>query len=317
MVENTKKRKSFFNLPDGSRAVYLGGRYRLGSFIGRGGMGDVYKVRDVFSQTIMAAKILRENDMDAVRRFQREAQLASAVLHPNLCKVHEVGICEFGSFLIMPMLDGLPLSRLLKEGPLAVDRAVRIACDILSGLEAVHAAGIIHRDLKPSNIFVSSPDGIDSVKLFDFGVAADENALSGKTTRGIALGTPHYMAPERLSSGVFNVRTDIYSMGVVLYEMITGKKPYTGAPLDVRDKVTSCAEMYEPPGSIVPNLSFELEEIIMRAMCHLPQDRFESASAMRRAVEDAPLVLQGGSRDTSGNTRDNNPVPSMYFRGDF
>ena len=317
MADFIRKREPFFHAPR-HRIGYLGNRYRLGRRIGSGGMGDVYEVFDLELGQKKAAKILKTDDAFAVQRFQREARLAATVDHPNLCEVLESGTCERGSFFIMPLLEGRPLSKLLKRGALEIGRSVEIACGILSGLSAIHDAGIIHRDLKPSNIFVSPLAGEEAVKLLDFGVAADMGTVPRKTTHGIVLGTPYYMAPERLSNNVFNVRTDIYAMGVVLYEMITGKKPYTGGPFEVRDKILSCAEMYDPPGRVVPKLSFELEEIIMRSMCHLPQDRFENASAMRRAIQSAPLKTAGDlRRETSEMTQEDIPLPSRRFRGDF
>ena len=317
MADFTRKREPCVSTPR-HRVEYLGNRYRLGRRIGSGGMGDVYEVIDIELGQKKAAKILKTNDAFAVRRFQREARLAATVAHPNLCEVLESGACERGSFLIMPLLEGRPLSKILKKGALEIGRSVEIACGILSGLSAIHDAGIIHRDLKPSNIFVSPLAGEQAVKLLDFGVAADTNVVPRKTTHNIVLGTPYYMAPERLSHNVFNVRTDIYAMGVVLYEMITGKKPYTGAPFEVWDKILSCAEMYVPPGRVVPNLSFELEEIIMRSMCRLPQDRFENASSMKRALQRAPLETgDDRARKPQEMTQDDLPVPSGLFRGDF
>jgi serine/threonine protein kinase len=203
--------------------------YRILERLGQGGMGEVYKALDTRLNRFVAVKFLPAiltRDAEAEQRFMLEAQAASALDHPNICTVHECSATDDGQmFIVMGFYPGTTLKDLLDNGRMAIPEAVKIAMQVADGLHNAHAAGIIHRDIKPANLVVTK-DGL--VKIVDFGVAklrrTDETAI---TRTGTALGTLAYMAPEQFD-GVADARTDIWSLGVVLHEMLAGVRPFSG-----------------------------------------------------------------------------------------
>ena len=210
-------------------ASFLRRRYRILGEVGRGGMGVVYKVRDRTLDEVLAVKVLpldRVQDAADLARFRRELTLARAVRHPNVARVDHLEEGPGFAYYTMEYVPGDTLEALLDDGkPMALDLALSVARQLTAGLAAVHAAGIVHRDLKPANVVVT-PEG--RVVLMDFGVARYEDVDSGLTTTGMSLGTPLYMAPEQAVGGDLDGRADLYSLGVLLYELLTGKAPFSG-----------------------------------------------------------------------------------------
>ncbi len=222
-----------------------------------------------------------------VERFEREARAVGRLGHPNIVQVTDFR-CAPGEppFLVMELLEGEPLTPLLRRGRLEPGRAARLTLQTLAALEAAHQAGVVHRDLKPPNVFlVPIAGGGELVKLLDFGVAKlmDTSAYRRLTATGVLVGTPRYAAPEQFDTHTVGPRTDVYAAGALLYSMLTGRPPFLSSEarllIDIHDK--------EPtdPGSIVPSLPGPLVEIVRRAMKKRPEERFDSARAMAAALE--------------------------------
>jgi serine/threonine protein kinase len=218
-------------------------RYRILEEIGRGSMGVVYKAQDTFLGRFAALKLIAEEyleDREAVIRFERECHAASALVHPSICTVFETGRWRDQPYMAMELLQGAPLSEQLRAGPMAIGELLRIAIPVASALEAAHRLGIVHRDIKPANLFLTSRG---QVKVLDFGLAkirrrhlaplGDDMATVATfvTMPGRMLGTYAYMAPEQVRGDAVDGRADLYSLGVVLYEMATGTLPVRGAPM--------------------------------------------------------------------------------------
>jgi serine/threonine protein kinase len=200
----------------------LAGRYRILTLLGRGGMGEVYKADDLRLDHPVALKFLPDTlalDAAALARFHAEVRIARQVSHPNVCRVHDVGDIDGLQFLTMEYIDGEDLASLLRRiKRLPADTAVEVARQICAGLAAAHDAGVVHRDLKPANVMI---DGRGRARLTDFGVAAIARDMRGADS---LVGTPSYMAPEQLKGQDASVRSDIYALGLVLYEIFTGKR---------------------------------------------------------------------------------------------
>src|SRR4051812_6628829 len=255
-------------------------RYRVLERLGGGGAGVVYKAEDVKLERLVALKFLstyRSASEADTRRFLREARASSAVDHPNICTVYEVDETEDGRlFIAMAFCEGETLKRKIERGPLPLPEAVRIAAQIASGLAAAHAKGIVHRDVKPANVIVA-PDG--RVKIVDFGIAklADQSRL---TRDGTAVGTAGYMAPEQIRGETIDPRTDLWALGVVLYEMITGRTPFPGENDHERIRAILARDP-EPMATLRPGVPAQLERIVARALAKRMDDRYASAEAMR------------------------------------
>src|SRR5436305_1344240 len=263
-------------------------RYRVIERLGGGGAGVVYKAEDVKLERLVALKFLstyRSASEADSRRFLREARASSAVDHPNICTVYEVDETEDGRlFIAMALCEGETLKRKVERGPLPLPEAVRIAAQIASGLAAAHAKGIVHRDVKPGNIMVAT-DG--RVKIVDFGIAklADQSRL---TRDGTAVGTAGYMAPEQVRGEEIDPRTDIWALGVVLYEMVTGRTPFPGE--NDQEPIRGILNREpEPMASLRSGVSPELARIAARALAKKAGDRYPGMDAMREDL----LVLAG------------------------
>ena len=224
------------------------GPYEILAPLGAGGMGEVYKARDTRLDRTVAIKVLSAeiaSDPDLRARFEREARAVAALDHPHICGIYDVGQADGAHFLVMPHLEGQTLAARLEKGPLPLDQTLKIAGEIADALDKAHRAGITHRDLKPANIFLVRRGGASALpeaKLLDFGLAklrapAPPIAMSGMTrlatavpdtARGTILGTIHYMAPEQVEGREADARSDIWALGVVVYEMATGKRPFQG-----------------------------------------------------------------------------------------
>jgi TolB-like protein/predicted Ser/Thr protein kinase len=281
------------------------GRYRVVRELGRGGMGVVYAAYDDQLDRPVAVKLLPPQPDDTARqRFWREARTAAGVSHPGICQVFEVGEAEGHAFIAMELLDGEGLDRRIGRGPLPVDEAVRIALGVLGALEALHARGIVHRDLKPSNIFLT-PHG---VKLLDFGLAraaAEPQPHAGATvsalTRaGLIVGTPHYMAPEQIGGGAIDARTDLFAAGAVLFEMLSGRRPFEGRTIvDVCHKTLH----EQPPALIGSPAVAAADRVIRRAMAKRPADRFPAARPMADELREVTRMDDRGGAKARPMTR--------------
>ena len=278
------------------------GRYTLLRPLGRGGMGVVYFARDERLGRDVAVKMIAGlSDDSAVKRFWREARAAASVSHPNVCQVYEVDESPFGIYLAMELLEGESLEARLSRAAgssavpncascaLAPADAVDIAVAVLGALSALHARGLVHRDVKPSNIFLT-PHG---AKLLDFGLArtASDDTLqlganeSGLTQPGMMIGTPRYMAPEQVKAESVDARTDIYAVGVILFEMLTGRPPFTGT--NVIDIVHAVLHEH-PPALQGPPAVIAIDRVMRRALAKEPAARWPSADAMAAELRAVP-----------------------------
>ena len=264
--------------------------YQIHAWIARGGMADVYQAVDVRLGRTVALKVLAPSlvaDQEARRRFFREARAASALQHPNICAVYEVGEVEDFVFIAMPYIAGKTLRELLEHGPLPVERVLGYALDIAEALEEAHRQGIIHRDIKPSNVIV---DERDRAIVLDFGLAkrvrweersAEEAlTLSQITTTSALIGTTPYMSPEQVRGEPLDARSDIFAFGTLLYELLTGQRPFRGAT-DIEILHAILYDEPEPMSALVPNVDFELERIVRKALRKDPADRYQTISEMK------------------------------------
>jgi eukaryotic-like serine/threonine-protein kinase len=279
------------------RRAVLAGRYQILGLIGAGGMGNVYQARDLELGETLALKMLRPEIVaspGALERFRREVKLARRVTHPNVARVFDIGDDEGTKFLTMELVAGESLGALLgREGRLPIPRALSIVCSVCAGLTAAHGANVVHRDLKPDNVLLGH-DG--RVVITDFGLAraasSDEPSLGGAPgQRSIVQvsGTPAYMAPEQLDrTAVIDGRADVYALGAVLYEMLTGECPWKGE----NAFALAAARLLGPPPdprARRPSLPTPLADAVARAMARHPEDRFQSASDFAAAL----AVVQG------------------------
>ncbi len=252
--------------------------YRIESVVARSGMASIFKATDMRTGQQVAIKIPHEEmEADPVlfERFQREAEIGKLMDHPGVMKVFDDGEKRSRIYMVMEWVDGRLLRRVLQEQrPLPQDRAIRITLRILDALDHIHNRGVSHRDLKPENIMV---DDQDQIKLIDFGIASKSNARRltfGKLSQ--VMGTPDYISPEQVKGSRGDKRSDLYSMGVILYEMLTGKVPFSGPnPFAVmNDRVLNNPV---PPRAANPDVSPELQEILYRALEREPANRYKNA----------------------------------------
>lgn len=260
----------------------IGGRYRLGPVIGRGGMAEVRRAHDDRLGRDVAVKLLRADlaaDPVARERFETEARAAAGISHPNAVTVYDNGEHEGRPYIVMECVRGGTLRDEMASGPLAPDRVRDIAIGMLGALGAAHAMGIIHRDVKPANILVTT-DG--TPKLSDFGIAKTTDGLD-HTVTGELMGTPAYVAPERLAGSAASPQSDLYSLGIVLYEALTGAKPFHGdTPLAIVHAIHTAHPV--PVRSRLPEIDSALAGSIDRAMDKNPLRRYATAEDMASAL---------------------------------
>jgi Protein kinase domain len=256
------------------------GRYRIIELLGRGGMGEVYRADDITLNQSVALKFLPAlfgQDQTWLERFYNEVRLARQVTHPNVCRVFDIGQFQGEHFISMEYVDGENLASLLRRiGRLPNDKGLQIARQLCAGLAAAHDRGVLHRDLKPANVMI---DGRGSVRITDFGLAAPADQFRKEAGSGTRAGTPAYMSPEQLAGKSATIRSDVYSLGLVLYEMFTGKRAFRGGSFHDYQKLHS-SEHPTPPSDIVHDIDPIVERVILRCLEKDPKDRPTSALAV-------------------------------------
>ncbi len=259
------------------------GRYRIQRKLGAGGMADVYLAEDQELGRRVAIKILNgrhANDAQFIERFRREAKNAAALNHPNIVSIYDRGNAEDTYYIAMEFLDGRTLKELIvSRGAAPINVAIEYARQILSALRFAHRHGIVHRDIKPHNVLV---DAEGRVKVTDFGIA--RAGTSQMTETGSIVGTAQYLSPEQARGGEVDPRSDLYSLGVVLYELLTGKTPFDGeTPVEIAMKHLSTAP--KPPSKLRPEIPPELDKVVLRALAKNPDERYQSADEMEADLE--------------------------------
>jgi eukaryotic-like serine/threonine-protein kinase len=294
--------------PDPRIGTTLDGRYRIVERLAAGGMGVVYKGELTAIGKPVAVKFLHDALTlipDVVKRFQREATAMSKLAHPNLVSVLDSGIAGGVPYLVMDFVSGKSLAEVLADGPLSATRAAGLARQILAGMRHAHASHVVHRDLKPDNIILL--DGVegDFAKILDFGLAkvlrGEDSAASQLTNTGFALGTPGYMSPEQARGTEADERSDLYAVGVILYHMVTGRKPFVAdSPLAVLRMHMDDAPT--PPTRLLAGCcSPELERVVLRAMAKEPGARWQTAGEMAQALAATPEGREAGGEDRASS----------------
>ena len=264
----------------------LDGRYSIESLVGVGGMANVYRGTDVKTGNQIAVKVLKDEFLDneeLVRRFKNESKAISILSHPNIVKVYDVSVNDKLQYIVMEYVDGITLKEYLKQrgGALTWKETVHFATQVLSALQHAHSKGIIHRDVKPQNIMLLA-DG--SIKMMDFGIARFSRAQS-QTVSDKAIGSVHYISPEQAKGERTDARTDIYSVGVMLYEMLSGRLPFDGDGA-VSIAIMQISEKPKPLAEIAPKTPAGLRQITEKAMEKDPDKRYQSAQEMLAAIEE-------------------------------
>ena len=264
----------------------LDGRYSIESLVGVGGMANVYRGTDLKTGNQIAVKVLKDEFLDneeLVRRFKNESKAISILSHPNIVKVYDVSVTDKLQYIVMEYVDGITLKEYLKQrgGALTWKETVHFATQILSALQHAHSKGIIHRDVKPQNIMLLA-DG--SIKMMDFGIARFSRAQS-QTVSDKAIGSVHYISPEQAKGERTDARTDIYSVGVMLYEMLSGRLPFDGDGA-VSIAIMQISDKAKPLAQVAPQTPAGLRQITEKAMEKDPDKRYQSAQEMLAAIEE-------------------------------
>jgi eukaryotic-like serine/threonine-protein kinase len=268
-------------------------RYELEELVGSGGMSSVYRAHDRLLDRTVALKVLHEHhlaDPEYVERFRREARSVAVLSHPNIVTVIDRGEHDGRQFIVFEYVDGENLKRLIQNGrPVPVDTALQLAVQIAHGLSFAHRNGLVHRDVKPQNVLLN---GDGRAKVTDFGIARSLDVKHGMTQTGTVLGTSDYIAPEQAQGKDIGERTDVYSLGVVLYELLTGEVPFAGENF----VAVAMQHINDPPPSVRekrPEVPPRVEAAVQRAMAKDPADRFESMADFGRELEACMSTTEG------------------------
>ncbi|MDA8290923.1 MAG: Stk1 family PASTA domain-containing Ser/Thr kinase [Actinomycetota bacterium] len=297
-------------------APVYGGRYELRNQIARGGTAQVYQARDLLLDRPVALKVLfpeLSTDHSFVERFRREAQAAANLMHPNIVQVFDWGESDRTYFIVMEYIDGEPLSSIIRtQAPLAPAQAASIAADIAKALSYAHRHGVVHRDVKPGNVLITA-DG--QVKVTDFGIARAIGADEQVTQTGLVMGTATYFSPEQAQGLAVDARSDVYSLGVVCYEMLTGRPPFSGET-PVAIAYQHVRESPPTPRAVNPEIPAALEVIVLEAMAKLPAERYASADDMKadldRFIQGQTVLARPPRIETTGEvTRVLGGVPAL------
>ena len=272
------------------------GRYHVIEELGKGAMGVVYKAHDPRIDRVVALKVLRHDRVtseDFVQRFLKEAKAVGRLSHPNIVTVYDIGQDHGTIYIAMEFLEGLPLNDVIKEKRLAREDIVNIGIQIAEALDYAHQQGIIHRDIKPGNIIVPSTG---QAKITDFGIARIEDPSAAQLTQaGEILGTPSYMSPEQVMGKKLDGRSDLYSLGVILYELSTGARPFKGANLAAVFRAIT-QDTPADPSKADPSIPKRLSRLVLKSLCKTPEERFQTGKAMAQALQDC---LQEGETEAS------------------
>ncbi|MCI0663980.1 MAG: SUMF1/EgtB/PvdO family nonheme iron enzyme [Acidobacteria bacterium] len=306
--------------PDTLIGIVLDGRYRLDGLIGTGGMGDVYRANHIHLDTEFAVKLLKPElvaNQTAIKRFRLEAKAAGRIHHPNAIKVTDFGVTpERIVYLVMEIVDGQSVRDLIHhEGAIGYVRTINIVRQVCSAVEAAHRSGVIHRDLKPDNILIEKVTQYERVKVGDFGIAKlkETNPDALLTLAGTLIGTPQYMSPEQCQGKPLDPSSDIYSIGIILYEMLTGVVPFDGDSA-IQVVVKQLHDAPQPIHELSPNVPAPLAQIVMRALEKEPRNRPTSAAELNDELKRV-LEISGEAEAASFTdqlaTQRKTPTPSL------
>ncbi|HZI42167.1 MAG TPA: serine/threonine-protein kinase, partial [Gemmatimonadaceae bacterium] len=309
--------------PKGSTDPFVGRvlaeRYHMLKRLGEGGMGTVYLAEHVKMNRQCAVKVMNGallSDSDSAQRFAREASNAARIIHPNVAAVFDYGETDGVVYLVMEYVEGLSLTRLLeRETMLPPSRAIDIAHQVSEALVAAHELGIVHRDLKPDNIIIApGKTGRDIAKVVDFGIAKaiEEGPTESLTRTGLVIGTPEYMSPEQLLGDPVDARSDIYSLGCILYQMLTGRRTFDEPTREqmIKRRLT---EKAPHPRDLVPDLPKTLDLIVARLLARAPQDRYATVAEARDLLIPA-IALEGGFDDPSWRAPTTRSNPTVFIQ---
>ncbi|MBE2251854.1 MAG: protein kinase [Myxococcus sp.] len=279
----------------------IGGRYRLDSLLAAGGMGEVYRATHVELGRPLALKLMRpelSGDAGFVDRFRREAMTASRLGHPHIVDIIDSGRSDEGQFyFVMEFLDGKTLSQVMAQGPVPLPVALELVTQTAEALDVAHRAGVVHRDLKPDNVLVLERAGKPFVKLVDFGIAKVVTPAPDQkqTTHGVIMGTPQYMAPEQAAGVALDARADVYALGLILFEVLTGRPPLTGetAALVMSAHISQRA----PP--LPPRFPASLSALVAKMLAKRPGERPQTMAEVSSALASAPRTLAKSKPSTA------------------
>ena len=269
------------------------GKYRIDSVLGKGAMGVVYKAFDPGIERVVALKTIRKEmfseseQLDLIGRFKNEAQAAGRLTHPNIVTVYDYGETAESAYIAMEFVEGAPLDTLMTpDRPTAQARVLAWMGDLLLGLEYAHSRGVVHRDVKPANLLITVAA---RVKISDFGIARIES--STLTHAGSMIGTPSYMSPEQFRGEIVDGRSDVFSAGIVLYQLLTGVRPFVGSASTVMQQILNLQPA--PPSQVLPALGAHFDQVVARAIAKNPAERFASAQAFHDALLAAARAASG------------------------